>query len=194
MPATTSRLALPYPAPDDTTDVPRDVKALAEKLDVVVNVPDAGDLKFSARVAEHGNWIKADGRALAAGQFTPLRNALIADGSPYGATSGNPKLPDMAGRAPVGAGAGSGLTARTVGQAGGAEAHTLTAAQVPAHYHGGNAGLSLIGDSSTFTNYYIPSGSGGRQVGGLGTDSQGGGGSHPNMPPYTVGQWFIYAG
>ena len=33
MPANTTRLALPYPLPDDTVDVPRDVKALAEKLD-----------------------------------------------------------------------------------------------------------------------------------------------------------------
>ena len=30
----TTRLALPYPIPNDTVDVPRDVKALADKLDV----------------------------------------------------------------------------------------------------------------------------------------------------------------
>jgi hypothetical protein len=33
MPATTTRLALPYPVPNDTVDVPRDVLALATKLD-----------------------------------------------------------------------------------------------------------------------------------------------------------------
>ena len=33
MPANTPRLALPYPIPDDTVDVPRDVQALANKLD-----------------------------------------------------------------------------------------------------------------------------------------------------------------
>ena len=33
MPANTTVLQLPYPVPDDTVDVPRDVKALAEKLD-----------------------------------------------------------------------------------------------------------------------------------------------------------------
>jgi hypothetical protein len=33
MPAATSRLALPYPIPDDSVDVPRDVQALATKLD-----------------------------------------------------------------------------------------------------------------------------------------------------------------
>lgn len=33
MPASTARLALPYPIPDDTVDVPRDMQALATKLD-----------------------------------------------------------------------------------------------------------------------------------------------------------------
>jgi hypothetical protein len=33
MPAATARLALPYPVPNDTVDVPRDVLALATKLD-----------------------------------------------------------------------------------------------------------------------------------------------------------------
>lgn len=33
MPSNTSRLALPYPIPDDSVDVPRDIQALATKLD-----------------------------------------------------------------------------------------------------------------------------------------------------------------
>src|SRR4051812_8400422 len=49
MPASTPRLALPYPTPDDSVDVPRDVQALATKLDgnsavgpPVVATPPAG--------------------------------------------------------------------------------------------------------------------------------------------------------
>jgi hypothetical protein len=38
MPANTARLALPYPLPDDTVDVPRDVQALAAKLDALTSV------------------------------------------------------------------------------------------------------------------------------------------------------------
>lgn len=38
MPASTARLALPYPVPDDTVDVPRDVQALAAKLDALTGV------------------------------------------------------------------------------------------------------------------------------------------------------------
>jgi len=38
MPASTSRLALPYPVPADTVDVPRDVQALADKIDTVSGI------------------------------------------------------------------------------------------------------------------------------------------------------------
>lgn len=43
--------------------------------------------------------------------------------------------PDLRGRVPVGAGTGTGLTARTRGDVGGAETHTLTDAQIPSHLH-----------------------------------------------------------
>ena len=128
--ATTTRLAIPYPTPDDDVDVPQDMQALAEKLDAVVAIPDAGDLKFSARKNEHGNWIKADGRALAVGEYAPLRAALIADGSPYGADAGNPRIPSMVERVPVGAGG-----AYAHGVSGGSATHVLTSAQMPAHSH-----------------------------------------------------------
>lgn len=36
MPANTPRLVLPYPLPDDTVDVPRDVQALAQRVDTVL--------------------------------------------------------------------------------------------------------------------------------------------------------------
>jgi hypothetical protein len=36
MPASTPRLVLPYPIPDDTVDVPRDIQALATRLDNLV--------------------------------------------------------------------------------------------------------------------------------------------------------------
>lgn len=37
----TTRLQLPYPTPDDTVDVPRDVKALADKLDATSGIVPA---------------------------------------------------------------------------------------------------------------------------------------------------------
>lgn len=47
MPGTTPRLALPYPVPDDTVDVPRDVKALADKIDTL---PEVGIAPYGALV------------------------------------------------------------------------------------------------------------------------------------------------
>jgi hypothetical protein len=50
MPAQTARLALPYPIPDDTVDVPRDVQALAVKLDAITPTYVQG-ASFAARPA-----------------------------------------------------------------------------------------------------------------------------------------------
>ncbi len=94
-------------------------------------------------------WIFADGRALTvASGLTALRNALLGANAPFGKDgSGNPYVPDLRGRVPAGndvmsgtaagrlTSAGSGV-AGTLGSAGGAETHTLSAAQMPSHAHG----------------------------------------------------------
>lgn len=49
-------------------------------------------------------------------------------------------LPDLRGRALVGAGAGPGLTARALGATFGTETHTLTITELPEHNHGGATG------------------------------------------------------
>ena len=55
-------------------------------------------------------------------------------------------LPDLRGRSPIGVSAGtiSGITTRTVGIKDGAETHTLTTSQLPAHNH--TATASGVGD------------------------------------------------
>src|SRR4051794_13713747 len=68
MPGTTTRLALPYPTPDDTVDVPRDVQALAQKLDPLVGAytvtSPIGDVGMVAQCRA--------GRQLTAADFTTL--------------------------------------------------------------------------------------------------------------------------
>ena len=54
-----------------------------------------------------------------------MRDALIADGSPFGAEPATRGCPTLQGRVPVGAGAGTGLTARAPGQAGGVESRAV---------------------------------------------------------------------
>ncbi|RVT91402.1 hypothetical protein EOD42_22365 [Rhodovarius crocodyli] len=51
-------------------------------------------------------------------------------------------LPDMRGRAVVGAGQGTGLTARALGSTFGTETHVLTYAQMPQHDHGAETGAA----------------------------------------------------
>jgi microcystin-dependent protein len=84
-------------------------------------------------------------------------------------------LPDLRGRAPIGAGTGTGLTARALGSTVGTETHTLTEAQMPGHTHafgfgGGTTGGAYITQASpsgTFAN----------------STHAGSGQAHPNMQP-----------
>lgn len=57
-------------------------------------------------------------------------------------------LPDLRGRLPVHVGAGPGLSARQIGQKGGAEQVTLTANQLPAHTHALPADTRAAADGS----------------------------------------------
>jgi len=96
-------------------------------------------------------------------------------------------VPDLRGRTPVGIGTGTGLTARTLGGAGGAETHVLTAAQMPAHAHGvsdpGHGhGVSDPGHSHSLSPYRrVNGGFGGNQDGSELTDFTGGSNSRPNV-------------
>jgi microcystin-dependent protein len=147
---------------------------------------DAGDLKMTAIAVTAGSepegWLLCDGRAVSRTTYADLFAALE---TTYGAGDGSTtfNLPDYRGRAPIGAGTGSGLTARTLGTAYGAETHTLTEAEMPAHTHGtGTAGrfflesnntLGVASGAAKFDNTSISAN----------TASKGGGGAHANMQP-----------
>ena len=157
MSTTTDELSLPYPDLDgsDPADVPQDLKDLVDRLELILTAGhdslwNTGDFKVSARTTNHGRWLLCDGA-----QYTQaeIESALGLDtgdgadlvavlgtgsGSLYGsASTGKVRLPDPRGRALVGVGAGSGLTARAIGATGGAETVTLSAAEAPlkAHSH-----------------------------------------------------------
>lgn len=90
-------------------------------------------------------------------------------------------LTKMLGRALAINGAGSGLTARSLGQTLGAETHTLAISEIPAHTHTTptrNDRNSYPGGSDTVTQ----SNNNGNAIS---TGSQGGGGAHNNMQPTT---------
>lgn len=83
-------------------------------------------------------------------------------------------LPDLRGRAAIGAGTGVGLSARVPGARIGAETHTLSVSEMPSHTHSGGSGGSTMATSSEYNFGVATPGS---------TGSQGGGGAHNNMPP-----------
>lgn len=129
-----------------------------------------GPLPWSLPSLPDGGWVWADGSVLLADTpHTALRAAYVAAGFPYGQDgSGNPRVPDMRGRVPAGqddlggtaanrlTSGGSGVNGATLGAAGGAETHTLTVAQMPAHTHDvrtGNGTASAIRVSSYLSQF-----------------------------------------
>jgi len=91
-------------------------------------------------------YLLCDGSAISRTTYASLF-AIIGTiwGSGDGSTTFN--LPDLRGRATIGAGQGTGLTTRTLGQSVGSEQHLLTTAEMPAHTHnvGNNSPSSIVG-------------------------------------------------
>lgn len=93
-------------------------------------------------------------------------------------------LPDMRGRVAVGAGQGSGLTNRILGQPVGAEAVALSINEMPRHRHGGFTGLT---SGSTFSYATYPASNSSTSV----TDYQGNGQAHNNIQPSLILNYII---
>ena len=96
----------------------------------------AGVIQMFAGATPPAGWLLCDGSAVSRTTYATLYAAI---GDTWGAGDGSTtfNLPDLRGRAPIGAGAGSGLTARTLGGTVGVESVTLNAAQsgLRAHTH-----------------------------------------------------------
>ena len=89
----------------------------------------AGVIQMFAGSTPPAGWLLCDGSAVSRTEYNTLYAAI---GDTWGAGDGSTtfNLPDLRGRAPIGAGTGSGLTARTLGEHTiGAETHTLTGPQ-----------------------------------------------------------------
>jgi microcystin-dependent protein len=95
----------------------------------------AGVIQMFAGSTPPAGWLLCDGSAVSRTEYAVLYAAI---GDTWGAGDGSTtfNLPDLRGRAPIGAGHGSGLTNRTLGGNVGSETHTLNANQIPAHTHG----------------------------------------------------------
>lgn len=134
--------------------------------------------------AGHGTiptgWLLCDGSAVSRVDHSLLFAAI---GTAFGAGDGSStfNLPDLRGRTPIGAGTGSGLTARTLGQTLGEEDHQLSIAEMAAHTHQMYASNvnSAAGAASFDMNL---SGS----TGSAGSDT-----AHNNMQPTLIANYII---
>lgn len=129
-------------------------------------------------------WVECTGTAASRTDFADLFAAI---GTTWGAGNGTTtfNVPDLRGRAIIGDGTGTGLTARTVAQTGGTETHQLTSSEMPAHTHtGGVSSTFAVAGGGSATVFQAPTAN---------TGSTGGDGSHNNMQPFAVVKWLIKA-
>lgn len=143
-----------------------------------------GTIKAWSGAAVPGGWLDCNGAAVSRSDYA----ALFAEiGTAYGAGDGSTtfNVPDFRGRSIVGAGTGSGLTARARGATGGAEAHPLTSAENGPHTHPQTVSASSINTGAGA----VP----GPADGGQNTGSSGSGTAHNNMQPFGVAFYIIKA-
>lgn len=146
--AYTPNLGLPYPDENSPADIPADIVALVDALDILPFLFAPGDLKTSAAANPPAGWLLCDGTAVSRTTYPKLYAAIgVAFGPGDGTTTFN--VPDYRGRAIVGAGAGAGLTARALGAKGGEEAHVLAIGEMPSHDHGGATGTGQTAPNAT---------------------------------------------
>lgn len=153
-------------------------------------VPSGAIMVYGGGSAPEG-WLLCDGSAVSRQVYWMLFSVIgTLFGGGDGANTFN--LPDLRGRFPLGqddmngipAGRVTAVAADVVGGSGGVEAVALSIGQMPAHNHGGAAGLA---------------GSGGVQFAGGGAQAstvvatQGSGEAHENLPPYLTVNYIIKA-
>jgi microcystin-dependent protein len=169
-------------------------------------IPPGTILAYAGKAAPPG-WFLCDGSAVSRTKYAALFAAVeITYGGGDGITTFN--LPDARGRVILGAGDGSGLTSRSVGQRLGEEAHALTVAEMPAHSHSGQTGgVNIHATSDPRAMDYGPNGSdrgfnfssyslsGGNFFNEhqhpVTTVAVGGSGAHNTIPPSLVLNWII---
>lgn len=169
-----------------------------------VSPSPVGVIEAYAGASAPSGWLLCDGGQTLITAYPELYSVL---GTTYGAlTNGSGgagsthfRVPDLRGRVPMGAGTGSGLTARSLGQAVGTETHTLTTAQMPSHAHtlgpGQSFGVNFGANNSGAATFGLNAGiiNTTTYQGPYEAQANGGNGAHPNVQPSLVTNYIIKA-
>jgi microcystin-dependent protein len=95
--------------------------------------PTIGEIRMFGFPRTPDGWLACDGSLVSIAQYEILYTLL---GTTFGGDGqSNFAVPDMRGRVPVHMGQGQGLSPYSLGQTGGTETVTLTAAHLPVHNH-----------------------------------------------------------
>lgn len=138
----------------------------------------AGVLPTGVLACDGSQYLRVDYPLL----YAMLDASLIVDADNF-------TTPDLQGRTVLGSGSGAGLTARSFGDTGGKETHQLTTSEIPSHDHG----VHQHGVSPDIEGVGVPDLAAAPGIPGGLTGSRGGGGSHENMPPFSVLNYGIVA-
>ena len=146
-----------------------------------------GSIQMLAALPIPDKWLWCDGDQYAQADYPELYAQI---GNTWGGTAGSGffNVPDMSDVSPMGVG-----TIVPVGGAAGAENHTLTVNEMPAHAHTPSNGGSFLVNGGTGTKNHQPfAGTVGLAI--AVTNTQGGGGAHNNLSPVKGVIFMIYAG
>ena len=146
----------------------------------------AGMILPAARSTTPAGFLPCDGTAVSRTTYALLFAEI---GTAFGVGDGSTTftLPDFRGRCPIGDGTGTSLTARTRGQAVGAETHVLGLTEIPAHAH---KVAYTVNNAGSGSNGPTPRAWPGNTHN-FDSETVGGGLAHNNMQPSLVVKFFI---